>query len=140
MPVLNFLCVQHIQFYRVNQPQAFQLFQSLFFQAKMVNHCEGYVIFQDVEHQLQQNILHHFLHYRFFFFEIFIKLSSTFDSVIVIYWKFLRHCPSIQIIYIPILKSCIFFIFIIIFQIFVISFCLSINRATYSSFNKFSYH
>ena len=38
----------------------------------MVNHYEVHVIFQDIEHQLQENILHHFLHYSFY--EIFIKL------------------------------------------------------------------
>ena len=32
----------------------------------MVNHYEGHVIFQHVEHQLRENILHHFLHYNFF--------------------------------------------------------------------------
>ena len=32
----------------------------------MVNHPEVRVIFQDIEHQLQGNILHHFLQYSFF--------------------------------------------------------------------------
>ena len=31
----------------------------------MVNHCEGHVIFQNIEHELQKNILFHFLHYNF---------------------------------------------------------------------------
>ena len=31
----------------------------------MVNHYEVDVIFQDIEHQLQESILHHFLHYSF---------------------------------------------------------------------------
>ena len=33
---------------------------------KMVNHREGHVIFEDIEHQLQENILHDLLHYSFF--------------------------------------------------------------------------
>ena len=32
----------------------------------MLNHCEGHEIFQDVEHQLQENTLSHFLLYSFF--------------------------------------------------------------------------
>ena len=42
---------------------SFSLFKPLFFQVKMVNHYEVHVIFQDIERQLQENILHHFLHY-----------------------------------------------------------------------------
>ena len=37
-----------------------------FFQIKMVNHFEVNVLFQDIEHQLQKNVFHHFLHYSFF--------------------------------------------------------------------------
>ena len=33
---------------------------------KMVNHCEGHVIFQDIKHQLQENIIYHVFHYSFF--------------------------------------------------------------------------
>ena len=46
----------------------------------MINHYEVHVIFQDAEHQLQEKILFHFLHY-FFFNEIFIKLRSVFDPL-----------------------------------------------------------
>ena len=35
-------------------------------QVKMVIHHEIPVIFQDIEHQLQENILRHFLYYSFF--------------------------------------------------------------------------
>ena len=42
--------------------QAFQIFQSLFFQVKMVNHYEVHENYQDIEHQLQENTLHHFPH------------------------------------------------------------------------------
>ena len=33
----------------------------------MANHCESQgAIFHDIEHQLQENIFHHFSHYYFF--------------------------------------------------------------------------
>ena len=48
---------------------------------------EFYVIFQGIEHQLHENILHHFLHYSFY--EIFIKLRSIFYPLKIIYWKLL---------------------------------------------------
>ena len=54
-------CVQHILLHHSKLLQAFRLF----FQIKMVNHCGVHVIFQDIEHQLQENILHDFLHYNF---------------------------------------------------------------------------
>ena len=62
----------------------------------MVNHCEDHAIFQNTEHQLQENILYHFLHYVFFFFfffEIFIKLRSIFDPFKIIYtaWKVSKY-------------------------------------------------
>ena len=39
------------------------------------------------------------------FYKIFLKLKGIFDSLKIIYWNLLRHCPSIQIIYIPILNK-----------------------------------
>ena len=33
----------------------------------MVNHCEGHGLFEDIEYQLQENILHHFLNYSNFY-------------------------------------------------------------------------
>ena len=60
--VLNFLCVYPIQFYHVNQLQAFRRSQFLFFLVKMINHYEARVIFQDIKHQLQENILNNFFH------------------------------------------------------------------------------
>ena len=41
----------------------FLTFSVLFFQTKMVNHCECYVTFNDIKYQLQEDILHHFYHY-----------------------------------------------------------------------------
>ena len=38
-------------------------FQFSFFEVKMINNCEGYVNFQDIGHQLQENILHYYYHY-----------------------------------------------------------------------------
>ena len=75
-----------------------------------------------------------------FFYRILIKLRSIFDLLKIIYWKLLQHCPTLQIIYIPTLKTLNiwwFFTFIIIFHVFIISFCISINRVTYSSSNTF---
>ena len=44
---------------------SFQISKFSLFQVKMVNHCEVYVIFQDVEHELLENILHHYLYCGF---------------------------------------------------------------------------
>ena len=55
---------------------------SIFFlagkKAKKVNHCEGYVSFQDAERQLQGNILHHFL---IIFCKDLIKLINIFKVI-----------------------------------------------------------
>ena len=86
------------------------------------------VTFQDIEHQLQENILYHFLHYSFY--KIFIKLGSIFYPIKIIDWKLLQHCPILKIIYIPILETGRFFIFVIIFHV----------LAKYSPFYTFFYH
>ena len=39
--------------------------QFSFFEIKVVDHYEVNVVFQDIEHQLRENILQHFLCYRF---------------------------------------------------------------------------
>ena len=56
-----FMCTIH-SFYHASW---LQVFRFSFFQAKMVNQCEGHVIFQDIEHQLQQNILKPYPHCSF---------------------------------------------------------------------------
>ena len=89
MLVLNFLCVKRIQIYHVNQLQTFQIFQSSFFHVKMVNHYGVHLIFQDIEHQIPKNILHHFIYYSFY--ENFIKLRSIFYPLKIIYWKLLQQ-------------------------------------------------
>ena len=61
---------------------SFRLFQYSFFQVKMANHYEVHLIFQDAEHQLQENILHHFL-FIVFFLEILIELRSIFESYLL---------------------------------------------------------
>ena len=43
----------------------FSTFQFSFSQVKMVNHFEDHVIIHNTDHQLQEIILHHFLHYNF---------------------------------------------------------------------------
>ena len=53
-------------FHRISWLQVFKPFQFLFFQVKMLNHHEGDVLFEDIKHQLQENILHHYLHCTFF--------------------------------------------------------------------------
>ena len=35
------------------------------FQIKKTNHYEVHIIFENIEHQLEENIFHHFLHYNF---------------------------------------------------------------------------
>ena len=45
---------------------SFQIFQVSFFLVKMINDYEVYAVFQDIAHQLQENILHCFLYYGFF--------------------------------------------------------------------------
>ena len=93
MLVLNFLCVERIPFYHTSLLQVFQL---LFIQAKTVNHCEGYVSFLGIEHQLQENVLHHFLHYNFY--KALIKIRNISSLLKVIYRQLLWDCPFIQII------------------------------------------
>ena len=44
---------------------ATRLFQSSSCQVKIVNHYEVDVIFEDTEHQFQENIPDRFLHYNF---------------------------------------------------------------------------
>ena len=61
------------------------------------------------------------------FLRTFIDLRCFFNLLKTIYRRLRRHCPSIQIIYIPMFYLWLFFIFIIIFHIFVISFHLSMN-------------
>ena len=57
MLALTFLCEKHIQFYHLSLLQGFQLFPFLFFQVKMVNHCEGYVKFLLIKYQLHYHFL-----------------------------------------------------------------------------------
>ena len=84
MLVLNFLCKKYIRFYHAGLQQAFQLFQSSLFQVKRINHCEGHVIFKDIEHQLEENILYHFLHYSFFI-KSSLSLEASFIQPKIIY-------------------------------------------------------
>ena len=80
--------------YTVLSISFFRLHQSSFFQVKMVNHCDGHVIVWDIEYQIQESIVHCFIHNSLY--EIFIKLRSILDPLAIIYSKFLRHCSSIN--------------------------------------------
>ena len=97
----------------------------------MVKHYEVHVIVQDIEHQLQK--LFFIIFFIIVFYKIFIQLTILFHPL-KIYWRLLSHCPTIWIIYIPILKIWRFLILIIIFNVFIISFCISIE---YSSCNTY---
>ena len=115
---------------------AFSNFHSFWYE--WLNHYKNHVIFQDIEHQLQKNILHNFFHYSFVWNLHLIE--KYLYPLKVIYWKPLQHCPTIWIIYIPILKIWPFLIFVIIFRVFVISFWILINRVRYGSSFTFCYH
>ena len=56
------------------------------------------------------------------FYEVFIKLRSFYYPFKMIYRKLLWHCPTIQFIYISVIKIWCFYIFIIIFHIFLLAF------------------
>ena len=66
------------------------------------------------------------------FYQISIKLISIFDPLKILYWKLLQHCPSTEIIPIPLFTIWWFFIFIIIFHTCIISFCILIICMAYS--------
>ena len=97
-----------------------------------------YVIFQDMKYQLQENIFQHFLHYSFLW-NIHWEISLIYLHQ-VIYWIILLHFPTVKMFYIPILKIWQFFIFILIFHAFMISFFILIKGMIYSSSNTFFYH
>ena len=42
----------------------------------MVNGCERYVNFQDIEHQLQENIFYHFRYHNFYFYNFYFIFNS----------------------------------------------------------------
>ena len=64
MFVLIFLmCIKNIVLYHASLLQVFQHSKFSLFQVKRVSYCEVYRNFRDIEHQLQENILHHCHHY-----------------------------------------------------------------------------
>ena len=107
----------------------FNFLYFLFFQAKRVNHYEVHAIFK-------KNSISALIKYPVLlsFHEIFFHLRCFCNPLKIIYRWCLWHCLSIQIIYVPILKIWWFFIFIIIFHAFIISFHISIKRVTYSTY------
>ena len=44
---------------------SFRVFQFSFFEVETAIHYVSHAIFQDTEHQLRENILHHSLHFNF---------------------------------------------------------------------------
>ena len=74
--------------------QAFRLFQPSSFRIKMVNHYKVHVIFQDIKHQLQDNILHQYLHSGFLMKS---SLNSELSSIHskLLSGSFWLHCLSI---------------------------------------------
>ena len=65
MLVLKSLCVQHNCFYHKDYKQAYNIFKSSFFLVKLVNRCENYEAFWDIQHLLQVYILYHYFHPSF---------------------------------------------------------------------------
>ena len=65
------VCLTFSFFCHAGWLQILQYFQFLFFQVKMVNHCECHVIFQGIKHRLPENILRHF------FIAIIYKIVAT---------------------------------------------------------------
>ena len=94
----------------------FSIFSVFILSGKNGKSNKAHVTFQDIEHQLLENTLHHFSHYNFLWN---LTTSVINMSIFKIWW---------------------FVIFIIILYIFSISFCISINCMTYSSSNSFSNH
>ena len=72
---------------------SFSTFQSSFFQVKTVIHHDVHLMFQNIDYQIQKKSFTTF--FFIVFYEIFIKLKSIFDPLKIIYWKLLRHCPTI---------------------------------------------
>ena len=129
MVALNSLYEKHIPFYHASWLQVFQLFQFSFFQEEKVNYHEVHAMFQDIEHQLQK--VFYITIFIVAFYIIFIKLRCVFNPLKTIHLQLLWHCQLIKSIYVPVLKTWWFFIFIIMFQVFIISFCVSVNNMTY---------
>ena len=97
------------------------VFQFSFLLLKKVNHCKGYVIFQDIEDQLHGNILDYYCHYISFwnlnwigiYFQPVPNHLQVNFVILPIHTNYL-HIMSILISY--------FFIFIKIFHVFLLAF------------------
>ena len=82
---------------------------------------------------------YHFLHYSFY--KIFNKLRSIFNLLKIVYWKLLQHCQPYTLFTFQYWRYDNFLFLSESFQnVTVISFCISINRVTYSSSNTFFDH
>ena len=102
----------------------------------MVNHCEVHAIFPDIEHQLQENILHHCFHCSFLMkSSLNSEVSSTHSKTPT--GSFCAIAQPYKLLtsqYLRYDNSFLYMtVFIIIFHIFIISFCISVNRVTINS-------
>ena len=124
-------------FYHTSSLQVFQPFQSLFLPVKVVNHCEFYVIFRDIENWLQENIL--ITNFIIVFYKIFIKLRCFLPPIgkfcnIAHQEKFfvsqyLRYDDSIFIL-----------LWWVNLHVFVTSFFILMNSMEHSTSETFFYH
>ena len=122
----------------------FLTFSISFFLVTIVNHYEVHVIFQDIEYQLRE------ISFITSFVIVFIKSSLDWEVSLIHSDLFTGNFCDIAQPYklftfqywflIFYFYDWWFFISIIIFHIFVISFCISINCVTYSSSNAFFNH
>ena len=111
----------------------FSTFSISFFWVKMVNHYEVYEMILDIEHQLQENVLYHYLHYSFFG-KFLTRLSVTLTHLKPAKDNFWDIAHSYKFFLKKILlKIWWFFIFIVIFHVFVISFHMSMIIMAYST-------
>ena len=74
-----FFLIQSLQFLINILYHFFRLSRFLLFQVKMINHCQDHVIFQDIEHQLQE--ISFITFFIIVLYEIFIKLRSIFSKL-----------------------------------------------------------
>ena len=129
----NFLHVQHILFYHTSLLQTFQPFQFSFFLVIIVNHCEVHVTFRYLTSTSRKYPCHAF---HGVFCEIFIKfrffpthLKPPTDKLCNIAFPYKLTSKYLMILYFYHNFSCIF-----------ITFYISMNIVTYSTFDTFFYH
>lgn len=119
-------CYLYLQFF-CNNLIAHYLWSQSFQELMVVNHSVNHVILQSIQIQL---LICNFLDYLF---RTLLLLSPSIWLCKSTKRKILRHSSSIQIICIFIYDTFRWFIFIIGFYIFIISFTITLRYITYSS-------